>query len=175
VSECVYIGLGSNLGDREVNLLSAVDALGRIDAAAVRARSSLYDSAPWGPPQPRYLNAVVQLECDLAPQRLLCILKQIETDLGRVPAPRLSARQIDLDILLWGDRLVADANLQIPHLELHRRRFALEPLAELAPEARHPMLGKSVLELLERLEPQDVSRYVPSLWQSHLLMSAGLA
>ncbi|MFZ5468716.1 MAG: 2-amino-4-hydroxy-6-hydroxymethyldihydropteridine diphosphokinase [Myxococcota bacterium] len=158
MSEIVYIGLGSNLGDRERNLGWAAAALSRIDAAAVLSCSSLYDSAPVGPPQPRYLNAVVELECALSPQRLLTILKQIETDLGRTPAGRWAPRTVDLDILLWEGRVVADVNLQIPHLELHKRRFALEPLCELAPAAHHPLLGASVGELLAALGPQDVVR-----------------
>jgi 2-amino-4-hydroxy-6-hydroxymethyldihydropteridine diphosphokinase len=165
VSESVYIGLGSNQGDREGFLRQAVSALGSIDAAAVLGCSSLYDSAPVGPPQPRFLNAVVHLECGLSPQRLLTILKQIEQDLGRKQnVPRWSERAIDLDILLWDGRLIADANLQIPHLELHKRRFALEPLCELAPNIHHPLLGVRVTELLRNLGPQDVIRLESEQW-----------
>ncbi len=158
MGEEIYIGLGSNLGDREQQLNGAVDALARIDGAAVVRRSSLYESAPVGPDQPRFLNAVVQIECDLAPQQLLGILKQIEVELGRKPAAKWEARAIDLDILLWGERVVADPNLQIPHLELHNRRFALEPLCELKGETRHPVLGSSMLTLLRPLLSQDVVR-----------------
>lgn len=164
MSETVYIGLGSNLGDRERNLLAALHALGSIDAVAVTRRSSLYDSAPVGPPQPRYLNAVVQLECGLSPQRLLGILKQIELDLGRLKGPRWSARPIDLDMLLWDGRVIADPNLQVPHLELHRRRFVLEPLCELAPDAEHPVMKCTMRELLARLGPQDVVRHPSTHW-----------
>jgi len=156
VEEEIYIGLGSNLESREQKLNGAVEALTRIDGAAVVRRSSLYDSAPVGPPQPRYLNAVVHMECDLAPHQLLGILKQIEVDLGRKPAPKWSSRPIDLDILLWGERVVADANLQIPHLELHNRRFVLEPLCELRGELRHPVLGHALSTLLRPLLSQDV-------------------
>lgn len=165
MSEGIFIGLGSNLGDRERNLLAAVDALARIDAVAVLGRSSLFDSAPVGPPQPRYLNAVVELECMLSPQRLLGILKQIEIDLGRdTRAPKWSARPIDLDILLWDGEVIADPNLQVPHLRLHQRRFALEPLVELSPGALHPLMNASARELLERLGPQDVQPHSSSLW-----------
>jgi 2-amino-4-hydroxy-6-hydroxymethyldihydropteridine diphosphokinase len=164
VSDSVYIGLGSNLGDREQNLLSAVTALASIDAVAIIERSSLFDSAALGPPQPRFLNAVVRLECGLSPQRLLSICKRIETDLGRQPGRRHDARPIDLDILLWDTLVVADTNLQIPHLELHRRRFALEPLCEIAPGAIHPLLRRTALQLLQKLEPQDVSRHAAHLW-----------
>jgi len=164
LSETVYIGLGSNLGDREQNLTAALQSLSRIDAVAVTGCSSLYDSAPVGPPQPRYLNAVVSLDCGLSPQRLLCILKQIETDLGRQKGPRWAARPIDLDLLLWDGRVIADPNLQVPHLDLHRRRFALEPLCELAPSAEHPVMKVLLRQLLVQLEPQDVIRYPSTQW-----------
>ena len=160
----VYIGLGSNEGDRERNLCAAVEAVRRIDAVAVLRRSALYDSAPIGPPQPRYLNAVIELECGLPPQRLLAILKHIEAELGRRASRRWGPRAIDLDILLWDTEVIADANLQVPHLELHKRRFVLEPLAELAPELRHPVLGLSIQEALRRLEPQDVQRHPGETW-----------
>lgn len=166
MSEIVYIGLGSNLGDREQSLREATTALGRIDAAAVTAHSSLYDTAPVGARQPRYLNAVVALECALSPQRLLCILKQIEQDLGRESGPRWGPRTIDLDILLWGEEVVAEPSLQIPHLELHKRRFVLEPLCELDPQARHPLLGATVRELLHSLAPQDVVKLDSARWHA---------
>lgn len=164
MSGLVYIGLGSNLGDREKHLRLAVAGLSSIDAVSVLACSSLYESAPVGPSQPRYLNAAVELACSLTPQRLLCILKQLEQELGRKPAGRWEARAIDLDILLWGEEIIADANLQIPHLELHRRRFALEPLCELEPYAMHPLLGATVRQLLFALGPQDVVKLDSGDW-----------
>jgi len=166
VNRSVHIGLGSNLGDREHNLLDAIDALRRIDRARISAVSSLYDTAPVGPAQPRFLNAVVELECDLTPQALLGVLKQIERDLGREPAGEWSPRKIDLDILLWGDLIVAEPTLQVPHLFLHERRFALEPLAELVPDARHPVLELSVREMLERVPTQDVVRHTSPGWRA---------
>jgi 2-amino-4-hydroxy-6-hydroxymethyldihydropteridine diphosphokinase len=170
LSATVYVGLGSNEGDREAQLVSALEAMSRIDAVAVLRCSSLFESAPVGPPQPHYLNAVVALECGLPPQRLLCILKQIERDLGRSPGgQRWGPRPIDLDILLWEGEVVADPNLQVPHLELHKRRFALEPLFELAPQAEHPVLGMTVAELLSQLAPQDVRRCEATQWPETLL------
>jgi 2-amino-4-hydroxy-6-hydroxymethyldihydropteridine diphosphokinase len=166
VSERVYIGLGSNMGDREDALCRAVEALSRIDAVAVFRRSSLYDTAPIGPAQSRFLNAVVEIEAGLAPQRLFGILKQIEKDLGRMDSKRFAPRPIDLDILLWVGRLIAEPNLQVPHLEMHQRRFVLEPLCELAPQLRHPVLNASVVELLAQLPKQDVVRVTSPVWQT---------
>ena len=151
----VYIGIGSNLGDRESNLFAAVDALRRMDAVCVRRCSSLYESAPVGPPQPRFMNAVVELQSSIEPLRLLSLLKQIEQDLGRQRRKRWGPREIDLDILMWEGQVVAEPSLQVPHLELHKRRFALEPLCELAPDLKHPVTGERMCDLLKKLSTQD--------------------
>lgn len=164
MNNTVYIGMGSNQGDREKNLLQALEALSRIDAVAVLGCSSLYDSAPAGASHPRCLNAVVQLECELAPQRLLAICKQVEKDLGRNPRVKSTAWPIDLDILLWENLLVADANLQVPHLDLHKRRAALEPLCELAPQLRHPVMDVTITQLLRHLSGQDVVPHDSNEW-----------
>lgn len=164
MSDQVHIGLGANLGDREASLLRAVDALRSIDAVAVVALSSLYESAPVGPPQPRFLNAVVQLECDLPPARLLAILQRIEAEQGRTREEKWGPRTLDLDILLWGARIVAEPGLQVPHLALHKRRFALLPLLELSPQAHHPVLDAPLRELLATLEPQDVVPHPSDAW-----------
>jgi 2-amino-4-hydroxy-6-hydroxymethyldihydropteridine diphosphokinase len=108
---------------------------------------------------------VVALDCGLSPQRLLTILQRIEKDLGRRrEGGRSGPRHIDLDILLWQDVVIAEDNLQVPHLKLHTRRFALEPLVELAPDVKHPVLGVSMKELLARLAPQDVHRFSATQW-----------
>ncbi len=164
--ELVYIGLGSNLGDRETALCSAVEWLGRIDGGCVLRHSSLYESAPIGPPQPRYLNAVVEMECALSPPQLLAIVRQIEVELGRTKSPRWGPRTIDLDILLWGTRVLADENLQIPHASLHERRFALEPLCELDPRAVHPIFGQTVAQLLANVRRQDVVKLSSAEWRN---------
>jgi 2-amino-4-hydroxy-6-hydroxymethyldihydropteridine diphosphokinase len=169
VSETVFIGLGSNLGDREHQLNAAVETLRRIDAVAVLRRSSLYDTAPVGPPQPRYLNAVVEIDAALEPQKLFAIIKQIAVALGRKRRERWAARSIDLDILLWNGRLIAEPDLQVPHLELHHRRFVLEPLCELAPGLRHPILHETLEGLLARLPPQDVVRIPSAAWPGELM------
>lgn len=158
MDEKVYIGLGGNVGDRLGYLRGAVEALRRIDAVSVTRLSSVYDSLALGPPQPRFLNAVAELECELEPRRLLAILQEIEREAGRRESARWAPRTLDLDVLLWGQRLVADRDLQVPHLELHKRRFVLEPLCELAEDALHPVLGEPLKALLARLPPQDVVR-----------------
>ncbi|MFN0060958.1 MAG: 2-amino-4-hydroxy-6-hydroxymethyldihydropteridine diphosphokinase [Myxococcaceae bacterium] len=155
MSEVVYVGLGSNLGDRHRNLRAAIDALGRIDAVTVEQVSAFYDTAPVGPEQPRYLNAVVEMSCALSPMQLFSILKRIEVEVGRTPGPKWGPRVLDMDILLWGERVVAEPALQIPHVEMHRRRFVLEPLAEIAPHARHPLLALTASEMLAQVVAQD--------------------
>ena len=154
--EILYLGLGSNLGDREANLAGAVSALKELDGVTVLRRSRLYDSLAVGSPQPRYLNAVVELRSTLAPRRLLRALQQVEQRLGRTGKGLGRPRTVDLDVLLWAERILAEPDFQIPHAEMHRRRFVLEPLAELAPGARHPVLGVTIRELLAALPAADV-------------------
>lgn len=165
MKELVYIGMGSNIGDREGALLSAVQWLSRIDGARVLRKSSVYESAPIGPPQPRYLNAAIEIECALAPTQLLAILQQIEKEMGRTRSTHWGPRPIDLDILLWGERVLAEENLQIPHPGLHERRFALEPLCELNPGALHPIFGQTIGELLSKVQAQEVVK-LGSPWRS---------
>jgi 2-amino-4-hydroxy-6-hydroxymethyldihydropteridine diphosphokinase len=162
VSEAlVHVGLGSNLGEREANLAKASSKLAALDGVELERSSWVFDSAALGPEQPRYLNAVVELRTQLSPAELLEQLKTLERRLGRLPTERWGPRAIDLDILLWGERIVAEPALQIPHLHLHQRAFALLPLVELCPTARHPVLGQTVQELVAQLPPQDVRRVTP--------------
>jgi 2-amino-4-hydroxy-6-hydroxymethyldihydropteridine diphosphokinase len=155
-AETVYLGVGSNLGDREANLAAAASALRDVVGVTVLRRSRLYDTLAVGPPQPRYLNAVWELASALPPWRLLTILQSVEKALGRTGKGLQRPRTVDLDVLLWGERILAEPDFQIPHAEMHRRRFVLEPLAELAPDARHPVLGSTIGELLAGLPPGDV-------------------
>lgn len=157
----VHVGLGTNLGDREANLARAAAAIAATAGVEIERCSHVFDSAPLGPPQPRFLNAVVELHTTLAPVALLQRLKALERSLGRVPGERWGPRAIDLDILLWGELIVAEPSLQVPHLSLHQRAFVLAPLCELSPSARHPVLGQSVQELLATLPEQDVRRIAP--------------
>ena len=161
----VYVGLGANLGDPERTLAAAVEELSRLPDVALRRSSSLYVTAPVGPSQPEFRNAVVSLVTRRSPVALLAALLDIERAHGRVRGERWGPRLLDLDILLWGDRVVNEPGLHVPHPELHRRRFALEPLAELDPGACHPVLQKTVAELLAGVRDQPVQRLDSALWR----------
>ncbi len=140
---CVYLGLGSNLGDRYGRL---IDALDRLQACvALEAISSIYETEPWGyTDQPRFLNAVCGGETDLTPQELLGAVKAIEAEMGREPTFRYGPRAIDIDILLYDETIVDQENVSIPHAQLHERDFVLAPLNEIAPRAVHPKLEKTI-------------------------------
>ena len=158
----VFIGLGSNLGDREGNLAAARSALSRgvIDIAA---ESSVYETEPWGPvPQGRYLNQVLRGETTLDPHGLLAALLEIERALGRdrTREQRYGPRTIDLDILRYGDREVREPDLQIPHPRMIERAFVLVPLAEIAPEII--VGGVPIADALARLDRSGVVRYLLS-------------
>jgi 2-amino-4-hydroxy-6-hydroxymethyldihydropteridine diphosphokinase len=149
----VYIGLGSNLGDRRRNLEAALEALRAHPQITVSAVSSFLETDPVGGPpgQGRFLNAAAKIETDLSPEALLEELKRIERALGRKPGPRWGPREIDLDILLSGDTILETAALVIPHPRMRERRFVLEPLEEIAPDARDPVTGLSIRALLEKV------------------------
>jgi len=148
-----YVGLGSNLGDRERLLRRAVELLDAADGVEVVAVSSLRETDPVGfAEQPRFLNAAAALETTLAPRALLDLLLALERELGRTRAgPRFGPRTIDLDLLLHGSAVVCEPGLTVPHPRLHERRFALEPLAELDPRLVVPGRGP-VADLLAGLE-----------------------
>jgi 2-amino-4-hydroxy-6-hydroxymethyldihydropteridine diphosphokinase len=156
-----FIGIGSNLGDRLSNLASALDAISQEAAFAVRKVSLAYETEPLGPPQPRYLNAVVQVGTLLSPRATLKKLQEIEEVLGRVRREKWGSREIDLDLLLYGERLIQETGLQVPHPLLHTRAFALAPLAEIAPSALHPQQGRTAQALLDALPEEDRGQVRP--------------
>lgn len=149
----VYAGLGSNLGNKRENILRAIDRIDAYEEICIKEKSGFYDTAPvGGPPQPDYVNCVIGLETEIEPQTLLKEFKKIEIELGRKPGVRWGPRVVDLDILLYGDRILNDRSLKIPHERMHERVFVLEPLCEISPDIKHPVSGISISELLVKLK-----------------------
>ena len=160
-----FIGLGSNLGDREANLRQALEHLAQTPETSVVRASSLYDTEPVGvEDQPHFLNAVAQLETQLTPRQLLWNLMLIERRLGRVRSQRWGPRTIDLDMLLYEDVVMDDEDLQLPHPEMTRRSFVLVPLVELEPLLLHPVTGETMLALLQRLGARPPVKHGSRLW-----------
>ena len=146
----VYLGLGANLGDREASIDKAMLALEGL--AAVDGTSSLYETEPWGyKDQPRFLNSVCTGTTELGARALLDGVKAIEEELGREATFRNGPRSIDIDILFYGDQIVDEDGLQIPHPGIPDRTFVLVPLLELAPDLVHPLSGKKTSDLLREL------------------------
>jgi 2-amino-4-hydroxy-6-hydroxymethyldihydropteridine diphosphokinase len=153
-----YLALGTNIGDREANLRDAVQRM-ESDEIRVVARSSLYETAPQELlDQPSFLNAVVEVETGLFPMQLLARVQQIERAMGRRRVTPKGPRNIDIDILFYGRAVIGTAELEVPHPRIAQRRFVLEPLAEIAPDFRHPLTGKTAGEMLAGLGPQGVCR-----------------
>lgn len=147
-----YIGIGSNLGDREQNVNGAVELIG-LRAGRLIASSSLFETPPWGVvDQPAFINSACAIETTLSPQELLLTLRAIEDEMGRDRgALRWGPRLIDLDILLYDSLILDEPNLRIPHPHMHERIFVLAPMVEIAPEAVHPVLGACMEDMLGRL------------------------
>ena len=147
------VALGSNEGDRARMIERALEAICRLPKTCVVARSSLHETEPvGGPPQGKFLNAAAEVETQLPPRELLAGLLAIEKELGRVRREPNGPRAIDLDLVLYGDLVRSEPGLELPHPRFRERRFVLEPLAEVASDARDPVTGKTVEELLAGLE-----------------------
>jgi 2-amino-4-hydroxy-6-hydroxymethyldihydropteridine diphosphokinase len=154
-----YIGIGSNLGDKLNNCRKAIEMSGRIPDTRVTAQSRFYRTEPVGVEgQDWYVNGVISLSTGLSAQDLLKNLLDIEQIMGRERKKKWDSRTIDLDILLYGQEVIEEKGLTVPHPLMHLRRFVLEPMVQLAPDLIHPVLGKSMAGLLEdfREQGQDV-------------------
>lgn len=147
----VYIGIGSNLGDRERNCARAIELLSG-KGVTVKKRSSLYKTEPWGiKGQPEFMNMAIEIETDLNPHELLALVKEVEVQIGRKKSYQWGPRLIDLDILLYDHIVLDERSLRIPHPLMHEREFVLGPLCEIAPGMIHPVLKMNMGELLQRL------------------------
>jgi len=154
----VYIALGTNLGERAANLRAAIESL--LPKVSVLAKSHVYETPPWGyEDQPAFLNMVIRAETNLEPGALLKYLKQLEVKLGRESNFRWGPRLIDLDILFYDDLVVDTPPLVIPHPRLHERAFVLVPLADVASDMIHPVLERSVREILAGIDTQGIVRF----------------
>jgi 2-amino-4-hydroxy-6-hydroxymethyldihydropteridine diphosphokinase len=157
VHKFVYLSLGSNLGDRAVNLKSAIDRLREF--GEIVAVSSFYETEPVEVvTQPWFLNCVVKLGTEKMPKQLLAGILDLEHEMGRQRKQKKGPRIIDIDILLFGNSIIQLQGLTVPHPAMHERRFVLEPLAEIAAEVRHPALGRTILELRQALPKGQVVR-----------------
>ena len=151
----VYIGIGSNVGEREENCLRAIALLDK-NEVRITKRSEMYETEPWGvKDQRRFINMVVASETNLSPRGLLLRLKRIEGEMGRRPGEKWGPRLIDLDILFYDDLIIDEGDLVIPHPMMHRRDFVLKPLSEIAPDKVHPVFGRRIRELLRDLRNND--------------------
>jgi 2-amino-4-hydroxy-6-hydroxymethyldihydropteridine diphosphokinase len=145
----VYIGIGSNLGKKKENYLEALSRIAKIPNTRIVKESSLYESEPLGDSKEWYVNGVIEIETEMKPDLLLKKFRNIERAMGRKKVrKRWGARIIDLDILLYNSLILEKKSLKIPHSELHKRKFVLIPLSEIAPQVIHPVLGASISELL---------------------------
>lgn len=160
--EAVYLGLGSNIGDKVANCLLALEELSASDHNHLHAVSSLYKTEPVGyHEQDWFVNCVARVSTNLQPRPFHAFLQGIEQRMGRVKTIPMGPRIIDLDILLYGNEVLDEADLVIPHPRLHERGFVLVPLAELAPDLLHPVLQKTVRDLLKQCGQKGVELLAP--------------
>ncbi len=158
MSKKVYIGVGSNLGDKLVYCRQAIDLVDKIPGCRVIAQSDFFRTAPIGVDgQDWYVNSVISLEVDIPADELLETLLSIEAGLGRKRNKKWDSRTIDLDILLFGSDIIDEKDLSVPHPSMHLRKFVLVPMVQLEPDLIHPVLGRTVAELLDSMTGEDQS------------------
>ncbi len=150
--ERAFIGLGSNLGDRKKNIENSVDLLVGTKKANLLKRASYYETEPIGPNQPWFINTAIKVETSLSPEGLLDRCKEVEGRIGRFDTTHWGPRLVDLDLLLFEDRVLSSERLEIPHPQMEKREFVLRPLIELEPELIHPELNIPLKELLTKTE-----------------------
>lgn len=163
----VYLGLGSNLGDREKNLKRALKELEILNSVKILKKSSIYETKPVGlKDQNWFLNAVIKMRTQIPPLSLFYLLKGIEKKLGRTKGKRWGPRQIDLDLLLYDGVIMNEDKLILPHPQMHRRRFVLIPLLELDRRTKHPVLNLTLKRLLENIEKSQEVKLFSKEWKS---------
>ncbi len=154
-----YLGLGSNMGDRFLNLRETLRKLKNATGLKIGRTSPVYETEPvGGPHQPKYLNMVVEIVTDLEVKKLLKVCQEIEKEMGRVRTERWGPRDIDIDILIYGDLVSSTKELTIPHPLFHEREFMLRPMADIAPDLQHPVLDLSISQLLDGVEESGVKK-----------------
>jgi len=159
MNKSVYISLGSNMGSKRENLAQAVELISNIPGVKLKNRSSLYETEPWGKTdQDKFLNQVIEIETSLPPRELLKELQDIEINMGRQRKEKWGPRIIDLDILLYGNEVLDDPQLTIPHPRMRERLFVLVPLAEIGADLRFPDNGATVREVLSSVLAREGNR-----------------
>lgn len=155
----VYLSLGSNLDDRAANLRTAINKLAGL--GAVKSVSAFYETEPVGlTSQPWFLNCAAKLDTEKMPRQLISAILNLEQEMGRQRKQKNGPRIIDIDILLFGTSVIETVGLTVPHPRMHERRFVLEPLAEIAPDVRHPVFKRTIRELRDALSPGQTVRRV---------------
>ena len=159
--QTIFLGLGTNLGDRAANLQAAIARLA--EKLVITVVSPTYQTPPWGvTDQPDFLNLCLAAETDLPPAELLIFVKRLEVELGRQSAERWGPRLIDIDILFYANQLIETETMTVPHPRLADRAFVLRPLADIAPDFVHPVLGKTIAALNETVEDEGIRPFSPA-------------